>query len=218
MTMTEDREARLREAANDPALLTEAVISCGVGLRHAGATLDDFKPLVREHLVAAAGGRSLYLYGAPGSGKTHALAALVRYMAQRGAKTVWQLAWKGRLEGPRLDFAYGCGPRFVNVPVLLGSLKAAMAPGAERSSEEILADLAAAPTLILDDLGSETPTEWAVETIFRIVDDRYSAMKHLIVTGNLSIDALARHLGRRTADRLADMAQVVELQGNWRRR
>ena len=44
--------------------------------------------------------------------------------------------------------------------------------------------------LIIDDLGVERSTEYAMEQIFSIVDSRYRSGKPLIVTTNLKLDEL----------------------------
>ena len=44
--------------------------------------------------------------------------------------------------------------------------------------------------LILDDLGAERGTEYALEQVFAVIDARYRSRKPLIVTTNLTLDAL----------------------------
>ena len=46
--------------------------------------------------------------------------------------------------------------------------------------------------LIIDDLGAERNTEYALEQMFSIIDSRYRCNKPLIVTTNLKLDELKR--------------------------
>ena len=60
--------------------------------------------------------------------------------------------------------------------------------GSERA--DFLASLNAYDLLILDDLGAERGTEYALEQVFVVIDARYRSRKPLIVTTNLTLDAL----------------------------
>ena len=55
---------------------------------------------------------------------------------------------------------------------------------------DFLASLNAYDLLILDDLGAERGTEYALEQVFAVIDARYRSRKPLIVTTNLTLDAL----------------------------
>jgi len=76
-------------------------------------------------------------------------------------------------------------------------------------------ELVKVPVLILDDLGIEKDTEFAISTISEIVSHRLKADRNgLVVTSNLSLDALAAKLNDdRLTSRLAGMCQVIELKG-----
>lgn len=69
--------------------------------------------------------------------------------------------------------------------------------------------------LLVDDLGVGKDTEFAVTTIYEIIDGRYRAMSGgLIITSNLSLDALAQKLGDdRIPSRLAQMCRVFFISG-----
>ena len=60
--------------------------------------------------------------------------------------------------------------------------------GSDRA--DFLANLNAYDLLILDDLGAERGTEYALEQVFAVIDARYRSRKPLIVTTNLTLDAL----------------------------
>jgi DNA replication protein DnaC len=44
--------------------------------------------------------------------------------------------------------------------------------------------------LILDDLGAERNSEFALEQVFSVIDSRYRSKKPLIITTNLTLDEL----------------------------
>lgn len=132
--------------------------------------------------------KGLYLYGLAGSGKTHLAAAI-------GTKLM-------------LDVS----ARFITVPELLIDIRKTF--GKNDQDNTILDRLASAGLLILDDLGSEKPTEWVQETLFVLIDRRYTAYRPTIITSNDSLDQLKNKLGYRIASRIAEMTEVVELRAN----
>lgn len=82
----------------------------------------------------------------------------------------------------------------------------------------LLDDYGAAP-LLIDDLGVEKLTEYALQVIYEVIDRRWmSAAGGLIITSNLDLDALSQKLGDdRIASRIAGMCRVVRLTGeDWR--
>jgi DNA replication protein DnaC len=114
--------------------------------------------------------------------------------------------------------------RFVIVRDLLAQAKLAMTR-LDRSSpiDELLEERP--DLLVLDDLGAERPTEWAVEEIARIVEARYrEEWMPTIVMSNYSPSQLAKRLGRfdqitgqRIVSRLREASLVIELDGPDRR-
>jgi DNA replication protein DnaC len=75
--------------------------------------------------------------------------------------------------------------------------------------------------LIIDDLGKEKPTEWALQMIYSIVDHRYNELKPIIVTTNYTATDLIKRFtvsnDNATAsaiiDRLYEMCQYLPLRG-----
>lgn len=55
---------------------------------------------------------------------------------------------------------------------------------------ELIASLGAYDLLILDDLGVERSTEYAMEQMFHVIDCRYRSRKPMIVTTNLKLDEI----------------------------
>ena len=73
-----------------------------------------------------------------------------------------------------------------NFPTILNRMTGLF--GSERA--DFLASLNAYDLLILDDLGAERGTEYALEQVFAVIDARYRSRKPLIVTTNLTLDTL----------------------------
>ena len=146
----------------------------------------------------------VYICGESGRGKTF-LAAIIAQELLRKGKTVI----------------------FSDVPSLLEDLKATFA--GDTRIDELMAKLATVDLLVLDDLGTETPTEWAVERLYMIVNQRYNAGKPVVVTSNLTPSDAADRLnhpknapvgvhGSRIISRIKQMCRIIEISGGDRRR
>lgn len=81
---------------------------------------------------------------------------------------------------------------------------------------EVVDKLCRYPLLIIDDFGMERSTEYALEQIYNIVDNRYRSRKPLIVTTNLILDEI-RHpqdtAHARIYDRLLEMCVPISCIG-----
>lgn len=120
----------------------------------------------------------LYLYGPPGAGKSHLAAAIGLAVAESGRAVVYR-----------------------SVPGLLDDLR----PGSP-DPDRAMALALGADLLILDDLGAERLSPWAIERLFRIANER--ASKPTIYTSNLDLDQIEPLIDIRIADRLALAVQV----------
>lgn len=77
-----------------------------------------------------------------------------------------------------------------------------------------------APLVVFDDLGAERSSEYALENVFSLVDERYRARKPLIVTSNLTLDEMRvpQDIRRkRIYDRILEMCVPIEFKGASRR-
>jgi DNA replication protein DnaC len=134
-------------------------------------------------------GRNLVLLGPVGTGKT--AAALLAVKPHHAA---------------------GLDVRFLPVVELLDQLR----PG---GPEGALYDLADVDRLVVDDLGSEKPTEWTAERLYALLNRRWLEELPTIATANLAPNDLEEALGPRTFSRLVGSdAVVLRLAGHDRRR
>lgn len=86
--------------------------------------------------------------------------------------------------------------------------------------ERIMAGLNAAKLLIIDDLGAERSTDYALEKVYYIIDSRYLSGKPLILTTNMTLKDMQESEDiryRRIYDRIFEMCFPVRFAGrSWR--
>ena len=73
-----------------------------------------------------------------------------------------------------------------------------------------------ATLLIIDDLGAERGTEYAVENVFNVIDRRYRSGKPLIITTNLHLSMLTNEQSldkKRIYDRILELCIPVCVNG-----
>jgi DNA replication protein DnaC len=129
-------------------------------------------------------GRWLLLSGSYGCGKTHLAAAIANEMISQKKQVI-----------------------FINVTDLLDHLRATFSPRSEETYTQRLEEIRNVPVLILDDLGTESPTAWAVEKLYQIINYRYNSKLPTVVTTNRNIS----RLDERIASRLQDVHFVTHL-------
>jgi DNA replication protein DnaC len=119
----------------------------------------------------------LLLEGTYGCGKTHLAAAV----------------GNARL-------AAGDSVLFITSPDLLDYLRMTFAPSSEVTYDEMFDRIRAAGLLIIDDLGVEKPSEWALEKLFQLLNYRYSRQLPTVITTNANLDLLDPRLRSRLLD------------------
>lgn len=145
--------------------------------------------------------RSLFIVGNIGCGKTYLASCLARDMHRRGHTVRW-----------------------ARVGDILADIRRTFN---SRDTHDPLERYKTTACLVLDDLGKERPTEWAVEQLFALIDARYNAELPLIVTSNYGGAELVFRLtpttpwgekgdpttGQAIVDRLRSMCEIVLLTG-----
>jgi DNA replication protein DnaC len=140
-------------------------------------------------------GRGLWLFGDVGTGKT-SLAMLVS---------------KAALEAGRSVAIY-------SMPRLLSDIKETYEDSSERSYMELFERLVGVDLLHIDDLGAEKRTEWVLEQVYSIINERWQEQRSIIVTTNLiDVDELRDQIGPRTVSRLHEMCDLIPIMGRDRR-
>jgi DNA replication protein DnaC len=137
-------------------------------------------------------GRGLWFMGDVGTGKT-TLAMLVSKEA----------------------IGRGHSVAIYSVPRLLAEIRDTYDRGSdERSYARLFAQLVEVDLLHLDDLGAERQTDWVLEQLYSLVNERYEQERSIVVTTNLiDTGALEQQIGRRTVSRLTEMTDQLPLFG-----
>ena len=148
----------------------------------------------------------LILHGKPGRGKTFLAAITAQEVLKQGKSAI-----------------------FGDVPSMLEDLRSNYSKNNDNRLEEQMKALAKADLVVLDDIGTEKPTEWAVNRLYLVVNDRYNANKPLIVTSNYTSKEIAERLnkptdaksagvtGDRIVSRIMEMCEVFSIRGEDRR-
>lgn len=79
------------------------------------------------------------------------------------------------------------------------------------SEQAYLNELSEADLLVLDDFGSERPTDWVLSMLYLLIDRRYENMKLTIYTSNLSLSEIADKFGDdRIPSRIERSCKLIE--------
>ncbi len=130
----------------------------------------------------------LFLTGGVGRGKTHLSAAIANAVLEHGntviyrrAADLFELIRQYRFEENRQKF------------------------------EDMLEQLRTCDLLVIDDLGAERTTDFVVEQLVVLLEERNYRNKPWIISSNLSINEIINTYNDRTADRILDKAVLFKL-------
>jgi DNA replication protein DnaC len=140
-------------------------------------------------------GRGLWLFGDTGTGKT----------------TLAMLISKAALEAGRSVAIY-------SLPKLLARIRRTYdsAPGGD-SYLSFFERLTSVDLLHIDDLGAEKRSDWVLEQLYALVNERYETQRSIVITTNLPHPELEEQIGSRTVSRLTQICDEVEVRGEDRR-
>jgi DNA replication protein DnaC len=93
-----------------------------------------------------------------------------------------------------------------SLPRLLARIRRTYdAEAGEDSYLEFFRRLTSVDLLHIDDLGAEKSSDWVLEQLYAIVDERYEAERAMVVTTNLDQSSLEEQIGPRTVSRLVEI-------------
>lgn len=137
--------------------------------------------------------QGLLFYGGVGTGKTFAAACIANHLLNQ------------------------------RIPVIMTSFVKLLESmqGFSEDDSALIARLNRAKLLIIDDLGAERSTDYALEKVYDIVDSRYLAKLPIILTTNLSMTELKESTDiryTRIYDRIFEMCYPMQFKGqSWRK-
>jgi len=100
---------------------------------------------------------------------------------------------------------------------LLGELRNTFS-NQEHTEMEIITKYSTAEYLILDDIGAEKVSDWTLQSLSIIINNRYEYLKPTIFTSNFNLDQLADKLGDdRIPSRIFGMCYVYHMKNMDRR-
>lgn len=132
--------------------------------------------------------QGLLFYGDVGSGKTYAAACIANQLLEQ------------------------------RKPVMMTSFVKLLqyASSSGEDENQLIYRMNRASLLIIDDLGAERSTEYALEKVYKIIDSRYRCGKPIILTTNLSLKDMQQADDiryRRVYDRIFEMCYPLEFKG-----
>jgi DNA replication protein DnaC len=146
-----------------------------------------------DHRLAE--GRGLWIFGDTGTGKT-TLAMLISKAALEAGKSV----------------------AIYSLPKLLARIRKTY--DAEPGGDNYLSffdKLTSVDLLHIDDLGAEKRSDWVLEQLYSLINERYETERSVVITTNLSHEELEEQIGSRTVSRLTQICDEVPLFGSDRR-
>jgi DNA replication protein DnaC len=133
-------------------------------------------------------GPGLWIFGDVGTGKT----SLAMIASKEAIKRGYSVA-------------------IYSVPKLLAEIRGTYDTG---SYSRLFEQLVTIDLLHLDDLGAEKQTEWVLEQLYSLVNERYEQERAMVVTSNVTeAGELEDQIGKRTISRLMEMTIQVPLFG-----
>lgn len=159
----------------------------GIGLTLPQKHRDNLRGAFRRAVQFAEEPDGLLIFtGGYGCGKTHLAAAIANYQLAQGEKVL-----------------------FVTAPDLLDHLRTGFSTEEAEGYNERFDEVRDVPLLILDDLGIESPTPWATEKLYQLLNYRYNAKLPTVITTNYSLEELELRVRSRLSD--PDIAETYPI-------
>lgn len=166
-----------------------------VGPLYLDAKLDDLSDNLHEKLLDREHGQDVFFYGPIGTGKTYAMAALIRHCVYLG---------------------YDCAR--INFDDFCVQVRSSMSPASKLTEWDMIEPMKNVDMLFIDDLGlrSKQETDFAYVTLYSLLNKRQERMLPTFISSNKNIKRLAEAFDSRIASRLST-ALIIEMGGVDRR-
>lgn len=156
--------------------------------QRAARVLNDARQFVNDYLENHH--RSgLLITGDVGAGKTFIAGAITNFLLKEGVQVL-----------------------FLVVPDFLDTLRATYSKGgAEGDEATLIREARQVDVLVLDDLGVHNYTPWTCNKIYSLLNYRMNYRLPVVITTNLDLFEIEKHLGKRTTSRIVQMCSVYRL-------
>lgn len=153
---------------------------------------------------------NLFITGGVGVGKTYMAASILR-------KHIDGMPVCKRGDGYYIN-TFESLPIFINVADLLLDIRSCFSQNSTQDERGLIEKYTNAPLLVMDDLGVEKTTDWALQTLYMVVNKRSTdTARQTVITSNLSLGMIGEKLDERIASRIKGMCKVIKLEGKDRR-
>ena len=159
------------------------------GNREQARALTVSQRYVGNHEASMGRGKGLLFYGGVGTGKTHLAAAVANSVLARGRSV-----------------------RFLTATQAVRAVKDTYNRSSELSERQVMEGFVKPYLLVLDELGVQAGTETEKNILLEIINDRYNAIKPMIITSNLDLSGLEELIGLRALDRLREVCVLLPMQ------
>ena len=146
------------------------------------------------------------MYGKSGTGKSVAAALVIRAWLNE-----WALTEQINVPNPHGEWG------FVGCAELVMKIQAAWRDESTESAYRILKKLAEMPRLVLDDLGTEKPTDFVRQAIHFLINEREAWERQTVITSNFGLEQIDQQYDQRIGSRIAGMCDVRPIRGRDRR-
>ncbi|KKK70101.1 hypothetical protein LCGC14_2927360 [marine sediment metagenome] len=165
------------------------------GSKYQDADKDDLEPSIRKAFGELKSDEDVFMHGPVGTGKTYAMAALIRHYLNEG------------YECERINFDDFCI-----------EVRSTMSPAAKKTEWQLIEPLKAVDKLFIDDLGlrSKQESDFAYVTLYSILNKRQERGLPTYISTNRSLKDIAEKFDARIGSRLTE-ARVILVAGQDRR-
>lgn len=178
---------RYRREQNQTPEKMEAKIFDIVEPLYVDACLDDLGKALTKQVLNRPEDQDVFLFGAPGVGKTHTMAAFVRHYIGIGHKCI------------RINFDDFCC-----------QIRSTMSPASKQTEWDLVEPLKDVDVLFIDDLGlrSKRETDFAYITLYSILNKRQERLLPTFISTNKDLDRLRESFDERIVSRLQTALQI----------
>lgn len=149
----------------------------------------------KKELLAKMKGRSIFLNGSVGTGKTVFMASMAKDVIRSGGEVKW-----------------------ISYPAFIMELQNAFADNSKKNPYEIAESVARYQGwLAIDDLGAEKLTDFVRQITYYIINEREQRCLPVLITSNFTLQKINDQIDPRIASRIAGLCETLRMSGDDKR-